>query len=144
MKCFLVIFLLFISILAHAQQRIAWNFSYNKETKVLELSADLADGWHLYSQHIANDVGPVPTSFQFEENKAIKLIGKVNEPTPTQEYDENFEAMLDFFEDQVVFTQRISVKKDTTLKGFVTFMMCNKTMCLPPSDQQFSIELTTD
>lgn len=144
MKCFLVIFSLFISILAHAQQRIAWNFSYNKETKVLELSADLADGWHLYSQLIANDVGPVPTSFEFEENKAIKLIGKVNEPTPTQEYDENFEAMLDFFEDQVVFTQRISVKKDTTLKGFVTFMMCNKTMCLPPSDQQFSIELTTD
>jgi hypothetical protein len=144
MKCFLVVFSLFISILAHAQQTIAWNFSYNKETKVLELSADLADGWHLYSQHIANDVGPVPTSFQFEENKAIKLIGKVNEPTPTQEYDENFEAMLDFFEDQVVFTQRISVKKDTTVKGSVTFMMCNKTMCLPPSDQHFSIELTTD
>lgn len=144
MKCFLVVFSLFISILAHAQQTIAWNFSYNKETKVLELSADLADGWHLYSQHIANDVGPVPTSFQFEENKAIKLIGKVNEPIPTQEYDENFEAMLDFFEDQVIFTQRISVKKDTTVKGFVTFMMCNKTMCLPPSDQHFSIELTTD
>jgi hypothetical protein len=144
MKCFLVVFSLFISILAQAQQTIAWNFRYNKETKALELSADLADGWHLYSQYIANDVGPVPTSFQFEENKAIKLIGKVNEPTPTQEYDENFEAMLDFFEDQVVFTQRISVKKDTTLKGFVTFMMCNKTMCLPPSDQHFSIELTTD
>ena len=130
--------------LAAAQHSINWTFSYNKEAKVVEFSADLADGWHLYSQHVANDVGPVPTSFEFEENKSVKLIGKVSEPGPIQEYDENFEAMLDFFEDQVTFSQRVSIKKDTVLKGFVTYMMCNKTMCLPPSDQHFSIELTTD
>jgi hypothetical protein len=142
-NCIILLSLLF-STFAKAQPSITWSFSYNKEAKVVEFSADLADGWHLYSQHVANDVGPVPTSFEFEENKSIKLIGKVNEPNPIQEYDENFEAMLDFFEDQVVFTQRISVKKNTVLNGFVTFMMCNKTMCLPPSDQHFSIELTTD
>jgi hypothetical protein len=144
MKFFLGLLFLQFSLTTLAQPSIFWTFTYNKEAKVVEFKANLADGWHLYSQHVANDVGPVPTSFEFAENKQVKLIGKVSEPKPKQEYDENFEAMLDFFEDEVRFTQRVSVKKETTLTGFVTYMMCNNTMCLPPSDQHFTIELTTD
>jgi thiol:disulfide interchange protein DsbD len=119
-----------------------WNFAYNQESKTVEIQATLADGWHLYSQDVDNEIGPVPTSFTFESNNDLKLIGKVTEPSPIQKYDENFEAMLDFFEGKVVFSQRVSVKESTELKGFVTYMVCNDTQCLPPTDENFTITIT--
>lgn len=126
---------------ARAQSKIQWTYSYNETSNLLEITAVLAEGWHLYSQHVDNEIGPVPTSFAFQENPQVKFIGKVTEPTPIQKYDENFEAMLDFFEGQVVFTQRVSIKGSTTISGSVTYMVCNETMCLPPVDEQFTIEI---
>ena len=55
---------------------------------------------------------------------------------------ENFEAMLDFFEGKVLFSQRVVVKDTTTISGFVTFMICNDTMCYPPVDEAFTLEIT--
>lgn len=127
-----------------SQSKITWVFGYNEKSKTIEMKAQLAEGWHLYSQHIANDVGPVPTSFAFTENKSVKFIGRVNEPQSIQMYDENFEAMLDFFEDEVIFRQRVSVKKSTIIEGTVTYMMCNNTQCLPPVNEKFSIQITVN
>jgi hypothetical protein len=126
------------------QKKVEWSFSYDASSGVVHLNAHLAEGWHLYSQHIANDIGPVPTAVHFDPNKDIKLIGKVDEPKPVQEYDENFEALLDYFEHEVNFTQRVSVKSSTILTGAVTYMACNSTQCLPPTDEYFSIELKKD
>lgn len=144
MKLLTFFILIFLALNSFSQKKVEWSFAYNPVSRVIEMKADLADGWHLYSQHVANDIGPVPTTFTFEPNSAFKLIGKVDEPKPIQEYDENFEALLDYFEDEVVFSQRISVKKNTKLLGVVTYMACNATQCLPPADEQFTIELTTD
>lgn len=138
----IVLFFVLLSFFGISQSKIQWIYSYNSEEKTVDIQVNIADGWHLYSQHVDNEIGPVPTNFVFEENPHVKLIGKVTEPTPIQEYDENFEAMLDFFEGKVVFSQRVSVKSATTLKGVVTYMLCNDTMCLPPVDEQFSIEIT--
>ncbi len=137
----LIIFSVFLTVNVMAQSKIQWGYVYNETNHTVELKANISEGWHLYSQHVANDIGPVPTSFVFDPNGEVKLIGKVSEPTPIQKYDENFEAMLDFFENEVVFTQRVTVKKDTILAGSVTYMLCNDTMCLPPVDEKFTIQL---
>jgi len=126
---------------AFGQDKIHWEFKYDNSRKMLEMKAEIAEGWHLYSQHVANQIGPVPTQFTFEPVEGINLIGVVVEPTPIQKYDENFEAMLDFFEGKVVFTQRVSTEKSGELKGKVTYMVCNDTMCLPPTDQEFIITI---
>lgn len=144
MKVILFLNFLTICTFSFTQEKVQWHFTFNKETKVIEMNAEIAEGWHLYSQHVQNDIGPVPTSFLFDENSAVKFIGKVNEPSPIQKYDENFEAMLDFFEKDVIFVQRVSFKKNTTITGAVTYMACNETMCLPPVDELFTIELITE
>jgi thiol:disulfide interchange protein DsbD len=136
------IFLVFLSFTGVGQGKIKWVYSYNPDQKTIDIQAKIVDGWHLYSQHVSNEIGPVPTSFVFQDNSQIKLIGKVTEPTPIQKYDENFEAMLDFFEGQVTFSQRISVKGATKVDGVVTYMLCNDTMCLPPVEEHFTIEIT--
>jgi thiol:disulfide interchange protein DsbD len=135
-------FLVSFSFSGHGQGKIKWAYSYNPDQKTIDIQANIADGWHLYSQYVSNEIGPVPTSFVFQENIQVKLIGKVTEPKPIQKYDENFEAMLDFFEGQVTFSQRVSVKSTTKVEGVVTYMLCNDTMCLPPVEEQFTIEIT--
>lgn len=137
----ILLFIFSISLQTFGQSKIQWDFSYNQELDAIEMTATIADGWHLYSQHVDNEIGPVPTNFVFDENQHIKWIGKVNEPTPIQKYDETFEAMLDFFVGKVMFQQRLTAKKTTTVNGVVTYMLCNDTMCLPPTDEKFSIKI---
>lgn len=140
-RIFLFLLCTFTFFKIQAQEAIQWDFKYNQKTKQVEIIANINDGWHLYSQFIQNDVGPVPTMITFKSSDDFQLIGAVAEPKPIQKYDENFEAMLDFFEHKVVFTQKIKAKKATTLEGSVTFMVCNDAMCLPPVDKKFKIEI---
>ncbi len=140
-RIFLFLICCFPVFTIQAQEAIQWEFNYNAKTKQVEIVANINDGWHLYSQFIQNDVGPVPTTITFKSSDDFQLIGAVAEPKAIQKYDENFEAMLDFFEHKVIFTQKIKAKKETTLEGSVTFMVCNETMCLPPVDKKFKITI---
>ncbi len=135
----ILLFLLLFSFHSFGQSKIQWEYAYDSEGNSLNFTAKIANGWHLYSQHISNEIGPVPTSFFFENKGNYKLIGEVNEPKPIQKYDETFEAMLDFFEGKVLFQQRIAAKKETIVSGSVTYMLCNDTMCLPPNEEKFEI-----
>lgn len=137
----LVLFVLLIKAPTFAQDKVSWNFNHNTTKGRLEFVAHIEPGWHLYSQHIANDIGPVPTSFVFNQNNDITLNGAVQEPAPIQKYDETFEATLDFFEHEVLFEQPISVKKSTQITGSITYMVCNDVMCLPPTEVPFTIQL---
>lgn len=141
MKRIVVFLTFFLALAVQAQDKVSWKIGYNTETKEIEYQASIAGGWHLYSQHIKNDIGPVPTTFVFTENTGISLDGGVNEPKSIQEYDANFEATLDFFKDQVKFTQKIKPGSKGTLTGYVTYMVCNDVMCLPPVDVPFTITI---
>lgn len=137
-----LIFFLSSSFGAFSQEVVTWVGNYNSDLAQVEIKATIKEGWHLYSQNIDNSVGPVPTTFTFPSSDDFQLKGKVNEPLAIQKYDENFEATLDFFEKEVTFTQKLDVFKASNLDAVVTFMVCNETMCLPPTDYKIKIELT--
>jgi thiol:disulfide interchange protein DsbD len=131
----------FFTVNCISQNQVKWTFSYDSDLNGFKASAEINEGWHLYSQHIDNEIGPVPTSFNFEENSMITLVGSTKEPESLKEYDENFEGELNFFKDKVEFVQELKFSKSTILSGSVTFMVCNSTMCLPPKDIPFKISL---
>ncbi len=142
MKRFFCFLLLTLSTLAvQAQEKVTWKVSYAADKNAVEFKATISDGWHLYSQFINNDIGPVPTAFTFIENKSITLIDKVTEPTPIREYDENFEANLDFFKNEVTFTQKVAKNSKGKIAGTITYMVCNDVMCLPPVDVPFEVTI---
>jgi hypothetical protein len=142
MRNFLFVILsVIVANLSYSQNTVSWTWKYEQSTQSIIFKAQLSDGWHLYSQHVGNDIGPVPTSFSFKPSEKISLIDQVQEPVPIQKYDENFEATLDFFEHNAEFIQKIDVKENTWIEGFITYMVCNETMCLPPVDLPFSIEI---
>ena len=141
MNTILYIAVLLSSFSSNAQQPVQWDFSYNQTNETVELTATIEDGWHIYSQHLKENAGPIPTSFEFNKNPLIKLKGKTKEPVAVEKYDVNFESDLSYFEHNVSFTQKIRPKEATSISGTVTYMVCNETMCLPPVDVPFEVKL---
>ena len=122
------------------QEKVEWSYSYDSTSESITITAKIEEGWHLYSQHINENLGPVATAIEFEENKnQFKLVGKTVEPTPITEYDPNFEGDLSFFKDSVEFIQKLKVKTSGEIRGTITFMVCNEEMCLPPVDLDFNL-----
>lgn len=134
--------------MANAQVRnpVQWDFSakkINATTYEVYLTANMEDGWHVYSQHTP-DGGPVPTTIKFAKNPLLTLSGTAKEAgKKEQKFEELFGVDVIQFSDKVVFVQKIEVKGQakTSLSGSVEFMTCNDRECLPPTTQKFSIAL---
>ena len=134
---------LFFSFALQAQEKVEWSSSYNKQTNSVQLKASIQKGWHLYSQHLSTNEGPVPTTFVFDEQNGLLWLSDVNEPTSLIAFDPNFEANLNYFENEVVFERTINGKFSGTITGTITYMVCNDEMCLPPVEVPFSISIKT-
>lgn len=149
-KIILALLLLATTIVCNAQIQnpAKWTFS-SRSTGVgeaqLVITATIDDGWHLYSQFIA-DGGPVPTSFKFDKSADYELVGKVKETSPViKAFEKVFNMDIAYFEKRAVFVQKIKLKKPSvTVKGTVEFMLCNDSQCLPPDDHEFSIAVKDD
>ena len=147
-KLILVVFALtsiFLIASAQIENPVEWYYSAkkigNKQYEV-HLTATIEGKWHLYAQDAGE--GPEPTSFIFNKNPLIKLIGKVNEIGKLEtSFDKNFNSTLKYYNKKVDFVQKISLKSSasTVLKGTVTYMVCNDNKCLPPKDVPFSIKI---
>lgn len=143
MRKLLTLFVLFFSLSFFAQEKevVIWQFNFNSSTSELEIKATIQEGWHLYSLNLNQEAGPIPTTITFKPNEKVELIGKTSEPQPLQEYDETFDAKVEFFEHEVTFKQPVKVKGNVILEGTLTFMVCNSVTCLPPKDIEFKIDL---
>ena len=129
-----------LSFSSFGQEKVEWTYSYDSASETITITAEIEEGWHLYSQHINENLGPVATFIEFQENKnQFKLVGKTIEPTPITEYDPNFEGDLSFFKDSVESIQKLKIKTSGEVRGTITFMVCNEEMCLPPVDIDFNL-----
>ena len=144
MKHLILCLLLIVPICVLAQEKInpiKWKASLKFETSKkgkLILKAEIEEGWHLYGIKLPEG-GPVPTSFEFPEQKGIKLKKKtIEESEKIVKHDEVFDMVLNYFEGEAIFTNKVKLREP---KAFVmteiTFMLCNDKMCMPPSTRTF-------
>tara|TARA_B100000674_G_scaffold44090_1_gene30534 strand:- start:57087 stop:59603 length:2517 start_codon:yes stop_codon:yes gene_type:complete len=149
MKRFLSIFsLLAILFYANAQiyDPVKWDYTAKRisDTEAeLIIQATIEEGWHLYSQNLSSDEGPVATDFQFVKNENYELMGKTTEGKPHVEFDPNFQMDLAFFAKKAVFKQKIKCKNPGAfdVKGSVYYMVCDNKMCLPPEEILFTVKV---
>ncbi len=125
---------------------VDWVFYIEDETDTtvtLVAKAEIDSSWHLYSSTVDPSVGPIPTGFTFADTAAHAAYGPIMEGDPETSYDPNFMMELAFFEGSAYFKQKVRKlsPKPTKLEGFLTFMVCNDEMCLPPDDLPFSIDV---
>lgn len=120
---------------------VEWSFKKEKlsEDKLeLQLIVTAEAQWHLYAMDVPEG-GPIPTSFSFDKNENYELIGDVEEPTATEEYDENFDMTVKYHSGEVVFRQEVKVLTDKpfNITGSLEYMCCDDSRCLPPTTVDF-------
>ena len=137
--------LLGTSLWAQQLDPVKWNYSV-KETSATEaelvFTAKLDAGWHLYSQY-TDPNGPLAIVFEFTPSADYQLIDKVREPKPHEEMDEIFGCVVKSFSGTVVFRQKVKrlADKDFTVKGIVSYQLCNDGSCIAPEDHDFTFKV---
>ncbi|MBQ9474416.1 MAG: thioredoxin family protein [Bacteroidales bacterium] len=132
-------------LLAQIQDPAHWSFKANNisETKSeLLFTVKLDAGWHIYSQHTDPD-GPIALEFVFEPSSDYKRVGEVREPKAHEEFDKLFGCTVRSFEGVVVFRQTVERKSSEsyTVKGTLSYQLCNEGSCIPPDDVEFAIRV---
>ncbi len=145
MKKIFSVVLLFISLFSFGQNPISWRVNstdLGDNTYEIKIEADLDKGWHLYSQFLESDEGPLSTYITYE-NSNFELIGKTEEVGVETHMDPVWEMDISFFSDHAIFIQKVkSLSSDSLLfKGNVNFMVCDDSQCLPPENYEFQVNL---
>lgn len=109
----------------------------------LYFTATIDDHWHLYSQNLPSEDGPIATFFDYQELSGVELVGKTTEDGKmVTEYDPNFMMDLNYYEHTVTFRQK--VKGSGSVKGEYGFMVCDAEKCLPPEYVPFEFTLSAE
>lgn len=151
MKSFstLVMWLL-VSLAATAQIRkdpTSWSVKVDKQpAKVgdivsIRIQVSIADSWHIYSNDLDPNIGPLPTSFKFPASDSYTLVGKTTPEGVQEVYEEVWSSKVRQFENKAVFLQKIKLLKPTaTFAGTAEYMSCSSKdgTCLPPAEVELS------
>ena len=148
MKVSLVLILLAICAVrvdAQIETPVKWSYAAKRLPNYqaeIYMKATIEPGWHVYAIKQTTEV-PTGTVIKFITTASYQLIGKVNEPVPITKYEDAYDSNISFFEKQVIFTQKVKLLKSeaTTVKGYLKFMVCNDSKCLPTETVNFSIPI---
>lgn len=148
MRQIVLFFCTFISLntlFAQMNEPVKWTFAAEKVSETeydIVFTADIDRGWSVYSQFLGQG-GPIPTSFDFQNSDEFQLVGEASEVGQKKEiYDRIFGMTLIKFTNKARFKQRIKIKDNiNSVKGHVTYMTCDDSSCLPPTDVNFDIVL---
>lgn len=123
---------------------VRWNWKVeriNENEYNLIFKARIQNEWSLYSQFI-KEGGPVATTINFDKGDQYKLLGDAKESNNVEVmHDKIFDMQIKKFHGYATFTQRIKVlDKSKPVKGYINFMTCDDTRCLPPTDVDFTFD----
>lgn len=151
MKRLFSLLLIFMVSMLQAQvgQVVDWSFESKKVSENeydLIINAKIKDHWHLYSQHLESDDGPIATEIKIESEGIVEVIGEPAESgTLLKEHDPNFDMVLSYYAHDAKFVQRIKMVNSTdVVKGYVYYMVCDETQCLPPEYIDFTFDPKTN
>ncbi|GAB3897394.1 protein-disulfide reductase DsbD family protein [Spirosoma agri] len=144
---------LFISFIATAQIRkdpTSWSAKVDKQpAKVgdvisVKIQVSIGDGWHMYSNDLDPNVGPIPTTFKFAGSDAFSLVGKATPVGVEEVFEEVWGAKVRQFKNKAVFIQKVKVlKPNATFAGSAEYQVCSDKdgVCLPPTEVEFSTDI---
>ena len=115
----------------------------NNKEAIVYIKATIQNGWHIYGQSVPSG-GPIATTVAVKPTKAYTLNGKVVESVkPKSKYEEVFKMNVPYFNNEVVFQQKINLLSKVPVKvtGEVEFMACDKSQCLPPDIYEFTVTI---
>ena len=148
-KIFLLFTLLFAGLGVFGQMvedPTSWTFSTKKisdDTYDVIAKCKIKPEWHVWSNKPGGDGMQVPTSFTFEDNPNITLVGGMKESGKklSKEFS-GIDGIAHYYENNVTFSQRVKVKDNTTIKAELAYQTCDHEKCLAPAYKPFSVKVT--
>ncbi len=122
---------------------VDWSFEkkqIDENQYELLFKATIDEGWHMYGLNIPEG-GPIATSVNFDDSEKFTLEGSpMPEPRAQIKHDPSFDMNLELFSNKVVLTQTIvrTTADRFEISGYVEYMSCDESRCLPPSDESFT------
>lgn len=149
-KSVVVFISLFFSVALFGQFRQTATWSYDASSKEVKVGDEIEiifrvtviENWYIYSSDIDPEIGPTPTTVEFEENSSFELVGDLFPIEPKKKYDDIWGADITYFTGRGEFRQKVKVlSKDFKLSGLLDFQTCSDVtgQCIP-SDQEFTID----
>lgn len=142
---FLIFFSLMTNLLiGQIYEPISWTHEVkvtSSTTAEIIHKATIEKTWHLYGMDIPTG-GPRPTRFVYEDLGGAELDGTTIAKSKLVEvFDPNFQMNLSWYAEEAVFVQKLKTKANTpiNIQGYVEFMACDDTQCLPPDRDEFEI-----
>ena len=143
---FVTLFLSFIAAsVANAESEVKWtqNLRMTSDTEgVMEFTASIADGWHIYGTDIPSD-GPTATEIDFRNLTGMELVGNLTaSKSPVTYMDALFNMKISSWEGHVVLSQKFKLKngsKGCKADGVIAFMSCNDKTCSRPERIPFEL-----
>lgn len=128
----------------HGAEPVEWTTEVKMTSDkdgVVEFTANISDGWHLYGMDIPKE-GPVPTTFNFREVQGAEFTGDVTASRePQKVMDVIFNLKIGFWENQVTFTRPFRLTEGSRgckFEGKIDYMACNDKSC-SKGNKQFSV-----
>ena len=129
---------------------VVWSFALEdlgSNEYALKYTAEIDDAWNVYSQY-TDDNGPVPTYIEYEVKEGVELLGKATEEGHKKQGKDplfdNVEVIKFLGDEDFVITQKVKANKDSKLKGYLTFMTCDASHCMPPTDIDFEVDFANN
>ncbi len=141
---FLFLLMLPLTLCAQIVEPVKWKITCdeNKDNLVVTFTATIDAGWHVYDKNLP-DGGPVSTQFVIEKNDNLTVVGSAqSQQKPTEKFEDMFQMNLRWFEKEVTFQQTFHIEDSNKylLEGYVEYMACDNSNCLPPTKEPFHFE----
>jgi thiol:disulfide interchange protein len=141
----LLIILLLVSqaVISQILTPVKWSFEISQKddkTKEIIATASIDENWKMYGTNLPEG-GPISTTFVIENITGATLDGVfVSADTPKAFFDAMFQMELTSFEKKAVFSQTLKITDEASfsVSGYVRYMACDDTSCLPPTEHAFS------
>lgn len=144
----LILFLFFIGCYFHGVAQITnaitWKNSLSNENPkvgeeiTLIMEAKIKKGYHIYSSKRSAKDSYMPTELILDKvSKGVQVVGKLEEIGQLhKQYDEVFEDDLFFYEDKVIFKQKLKIlSKKVLIRGVLKYQICDTTQCVPGDNE---------
>ncbi|HKK75327.1 MAG TPA: cytochrome c biogenesis protein CcdA [Saprospiraceae bacterium] len=148
-RILLLVSLVFAYLSAQAQfpTPVSWSAKWEAVSDTeyeLIFTAEIDPGWNIYSQYLESEDGPIATQLNFTSPDGLETLGKSTEEGIIKKgYDDIFQMNVTKIFDQAVIRQRVKLSDlPKTIDGYITYMVCDDEMCLPPTDYEFSLKIT--
>ncbi len=141
---FLFFLMLPLTLCAQIVEPVKWKITCdeNKDNLVVTFTATIDAGWHVYDKNLPEG-GPISTQFVIEKNDNLTVVGSAQSlQKPTEKFEDMFQMNLRWFEKEVTFQQTFHIENSNNylIDGYVEYMACDNSNCLPPTKEPFHFE----